>query len=150
MFHSLSPSGRAGAGLLLSCIILFSCTPEKKPSPLKEGKWRGVLTLNDSTGLILPFNFDLAFQNDSTTITIHNAEEKILVTEISFSGDSVFFQMPVFDSEFRCKLNGDSLMNGVWINHSRKEKNVIPFTGVYGETNRFDCPEFDEIFLFEG
>jgi len=130
--------------------ILFSCGNEKRPSPLKEGKWRGVLTLNDSTGLILPFNFDLSFQNDSTAITIHNAEENISVTEISFDKDSVFIRMPIFDSEFRCKLAGDSLMTGNWINHSRKEKNIIPFAAIYGETNRFDCPEFDENFSFEG
>lgn len=134
----------------LITIIFFSCNQAKPPSPLKEGKWRGILTIVDSIGLILPFNFDLSFQNDSTTITIHNAEEKILVNEISFKGDSVFIQMPVFDSEFRCKLSGDSLMSGNWINHSRKEKNVIPFTGIYGEPNRFDCPEYDENLLFEG
>jgi len=131
--------------LVLATCCLFSCsTPVKKHSPLKEGKWRGILTIVDSTGLILPFNFDLAFKNDSTQIVIHNAEEKILVNEIAFKGDSVFIKMPVFDSEFRCKLSGDSLMNGNWINHSRKEKNIIPFTGIYGETNRFDCPEYEE------
>lgn len=135
-------------GLIL--LSLFSCTTEKKHSPLREGKWRGVLTLNDSTELILPFNFDLAFQNDSAVITIHNAEEKIRVTEISFNKDSVIIQMPVFDSEFRCLLTGDTLMTGKWINHSRKEKNVIPFTAVYGQTNRFDCPESDDNYPFEG
>lgn len=133
-----------GFWFLISSFWFFSCTTHKKPSPLKEGKWRGILTFVDSTGLILPFNFDLSFQNDSAKITIHNAEEKILVNEISFKGDSVFIRMPVFDSEFRCKLSGDSLMNGNWINHSRKEKNIIPFTGIYGETNRFDCPEYAE------
>ncbi len=143
------------AFIFLITIIAFSCGNEKKTSPLKEGKWRGVLTLNDSTGLILPFNFDLTFQSrypsgDSAQITIHNAEEKILVTEISFDKDSVFIRMPVFDSEFRCKLTGDSLMTGNWINHSRKEKNIIPFTATYGDVNRFDCPEFDENFSFEG
>ncbi|MBI3501448.1 MAG: TlpA family protein disulfide reductase [Bacteroidetes bacterium] len=140
--------------LLISCIafisILFSCGNAKKISLLKEGKWRGILTLVDSTGLILPFNFDLTFQNDSTKITIHNAEEKIIVNEISFSNDSVFIRMPVFDSEFRCKISGDTLLEGNWYNHSRKDKNVIPFKAVYGETNRFDCPEYDKNFLFEG
>jgi thiol-disulfide isomerase/thioredoxin len=130
--------------LLLATCYFFSCSHPKKPSPLKEGKWRGILTIVDSTGLILPFNFDLSFQNDSTKITIHNAEEKILVNEVSIKGDSVFIKMPVFDSEFRCKLSGDSLMNGNWINHARKEKNIIPFTGIYGEANRFDCPEYEE------
>ena len=130
--------------------LLFSCGNEKKHSVLKEGKWRGILTFVDSTGLILPFNFDLTFQNDSTQIVIHNAEEKILVNEISFGKDSVFIRMPVFDSEFRCKIAGDTLLEGSWFNHSRKDKNVIPFTAIYGETNRFDCPEYNENFPFEG
>jgi thiol-disulfide isomerase/thioredoxin len=142
-----------------SILLLFSCGNEKKsmPSPLKQGAWRGILTLDDSTGLIIPFNFDLSFKNDSTTLVIHNAEEKIFVNEISFSVrtdsdkiDSVFIQMPVFDSEFRCKILGDSLLVGNWINHSRKDKNVIPFTAIYGATNRFDCPEYHENFQFEG
>jgi len=142
----------------LATLVIFSCGNEKKfmTSPLKQGVWRGILTLNDSTGLILPFNFDLSFQNDSTTIVIRNAEEKIVVNEISFltadnnKSDSVVIQMPVFDSEFRCKILGDTLLVGSWINHSRKEKNIIPFTAMYGATNRFDCPEYDKNFPFEG
>jgi thiol-disulfide isomerase/thioredoxin len=144
---------------ILFIFTLLSCGNEKKSmiSPLKQGAWRGILTLDDSTGLILPFNFDLSFQNDSTLIVIHNAEEKIVVNEISFllgdeqkKNDSIIIQMPVFDSEFRCKILGDSLLVGSWINHSRKGKNIIPFTAVYGATNRFDCPEYDTNFRFEG
>ena len=139
--------------LLLSgfiTLILFSCTPKKNSHTLRDGRWRGVLTLNDSTELILPFNFDLDLHNDSTIITIHNAEERISVTEISFNNDSVIIRMPVFDSEFRCKLSGDTLMTGNWFNHSRKDKNIIPFTATYGQTNRFDCPEIDANYPFEG
>ena len=149
--------------------FLISCSSKKKSNPfLKEGTWRGVLTLNDSTGLIIPFNFDLSNKNDSIspsgggeggglTITIYNAEEKIAVNEISFlSGadpektDSIVIKMPVFDSEFRCKILGDTMMTGYWINHSRKDKNVIPFTAVYGATNRFDCPEYKDNFPYDG
>jgi thiol-disulfide isomerase/thioredoxin len=128
----------------------FCCTTPKKHSPLREGIWRGILTLNDTTELILPFNFDLTFQNDSTRITIHNAEERIAVTEISFKNDSIIIQMPVFDSEFRCKITGDTLLTGNWINHARNKKNTIPFTAIYGQTNRFDCPETDTNYPFEG
>ena len=135
----------------ISLLVLLSCGNEKKSaSRLKEGMWRGVLTLDDSTGLIIPFNFDLAFKNDSTSLVIHNAEENIPVQEIAFSGDSIFIKMPVFDSEFRCKIQGDTVFTGNWINHSRSEKNIIPFTATYGETFRFDCPEFKENFPFEG
>jgi len=134
---------------ILSC-LLFSCGNEKKVSPLKEGGWKGVLTLDDSTGLVLPFRFDLTFQNDSAKITIHNAEEKITVNEILFVGDSIFIRMPVFDSEFRCKISGDSLFSGNWINHSRKEKNVIPFMATYGDSDVHGCPQLDKSFEFEG
>src|ERR1041385_3606644 len=115
--------------------LLFSCGNEKKRSALREGGWKGILTLDDSTGLVLPFRFDLSFQNDSAVITVHNAEEKIMVNEISFNGDSVLIRMPVFDSEFRCKLSGDTLFSGNWINHSRKDKNVIPFAATYGDSD---------------
>ena len=141
----------------LLALFLLSCSNEKKSIHLKEGAWRGILTLVDSTGLILPFNFDLTNKNDSTSIIIHNAEENITVTEISFPAgadpektDSIVIKMPVFDSEFRCKIIGDTMLVGNWINHSRKDKNVIPFTAVYGATNRFDCPEYKDNFPFEG
>ena len=137
-------------GLLAACCLLNSCTHEKKVTPLKQGTWRGVLTLVDSIDLTLPFNFDLTQNADSTKIIIHNAEERIVVTEISFSKDSVFIRMPVFDSEFRCKISGDTLFTGNWINHSRKDKNVIPFTATYGQTFRFDCPRFEKNYPYGG
>lgn len=136
----------------LAVIVSFflSCGNERKKSPLKEGGWKGVLTLDDSTGLVLPFRFDLSFQNDSAQITIHNAEEKITVNEISFAGDSVFIRMPVFDSEFRCKLSGDTMFAGNWINHSRKDKNIIPFAATVGDSDVYGCPAFDKSFDYAG
>src|SRR4051812_12877789 len=99
--------------------FFFSCSSPKRTSSLKQGPWRGILTINDSTGLIIPFNFDLSVKNDSTTIIIRNAEEKIVVNEISFlfgtdtsKNDSIVIHMPVFDSEFRCRILGDTLLVG--------------------------------------
>ncbi len=132
--------------------LILSCGGENKTpqsTPLSSGVWRGYLTLNDSTGLILPFNFDLTIKGDSTIIAIHNAEETIIVNEVSFVQDSVFIKMPLFDSEFRCKFSSDSLI-GIWINHSRTEKNIIPFTAIKGETQRFDCPEYASTVSFDG
>lgn len=91
--------------------------------------WQGSLALNDSTSLNFYFKLNL-FANPE--IIIYNAEEAIIITEIKQSADSLFFKMPVFDSEFRCKWQtryekSDSL-SGVWINHARKNKNTIPFS----------------------
>jgi thiol-disulfide isomerase/thioredoxin len=105
---------------------------------LQSGIWRGVLKLNDSTEL--PFNFEIKNTPNELFIDIINADEHIKITEFSFKDDSVFIQMPVFNSEFRLKNNCSS-MTGVWINRSRKEATSIPFTAVYNESKRFLLPE---------
>jgi thiol-disulfide isomerase/thioredoxin len=104
---------------------------------LKPGIWRGVLTLSEKRNeLVLPFNFNVRYFHEFPSIDIMNAEEKITVTEIIFSGDSVHFKMPVFDSEFRTVLKNDTL-RGLWINNSKKEKNKIPFEAYYKDKRRF-------------
>jgi thiol-disulfide isomerase/thioredoxin len=104
---------------------------------LKPGTWRGVLTLSEKKNeLVLPFNFNVKYFQEFLSIDILNAEEKITITEIMLSGDSVNFKMPVFDSEFRTVLKNDTL-RGLWINNSKKEKNRIPFEAYYNDKRRF-------------
>ncbi len=104
---------------------------------VKSGPWHGEFTLNASLNLMLPFNFDLQQNSGNYIITIYNAEESIIVNEITVSKDSLNFKMPVFDSEFRTKIIGDSILKGIWINHSKKENNIIVFTARRGEQSRF-------------
>ncbi|MCC7233371.1 MAG: TlpA family protein disulfide reductase [Bacteroidia bacterium] len=102
---------------------------------LRDGQWRGLLSLNDTT--MLPFTFMVA--ND--TLVLSNNTEKITVTEIETLGDSVFIKMPFFDSEFRMEKT-DFGAKGVFINHGRKSNAVIPATFEFGITYRFsDKPE---------
>lgn len=104
---------------------------------LKIGTYRAVLLLNAENSIELPFNFDVKYNGKKPVIIIKNADERISVDEINIKGDSVNFKMPVFDTEFRTVLKGDTLI-GVWINHYRKEKNSIPFKAIYNQTNRFN------------
>ena len=122
---------KSGA-IIIASLLFFSNSMAQ--SNLRTGAWRGLLKLNDSTQL--PFNFEVKYDLDIYSVVFSNAEEKIIANEIAIKGDSVFIKMPVFDSEFKCKNYGDSL-KGVWINHARKEKNVLPFTAYYGNKNRF-------------
>ncbi len=104
---------------------------------LKVGTYRATLLLNAENNIELPFNFDVNYNGKKPVIIIKNADERITVDEITIKGDSVNFKMPVFDTEFRTVLKGDTLL-GFWINHYRKEKNRVPFKAVYGQTNRFN------------
>lgn len=109
--------------------ILFS------KNKLKEGIYRGSLLI-ESKYLEIPFNFEVKYKGKKPTIIIMNADERIVVDEITVKGDSVNFKMPVFDTEFRTKLvNGN--LEGVWINHYKTERNTMKFTAVFGEQKRF-------------
>ncbi len=122
-------------------IILFSLVTciLNAQAPLQKGKWRIAFQLNDSTEL--PFNIDVK----ENTIDILNAGERISIDEISYSGDSIVLNMPVFDSEIRAKISGDK-MTGNFYNHARKDKNVIPLSGERKEfrfSNSAGTPSFN-------
>jgi thiol-disulfide isomerase/thioredoxin len=117
--------------LFLSFSFLF-CKAQ-----LKEGIWRGVLNLNPEKQLELPFNFEIKTSQGKKILVIHNAQERIVVNETTLKKDSFNFKMPVFDTEFRTRIIGDSVLTGFWINHTKKENNSIAFTAEYGNSQRF-------------
>jgi thiol-disulfide isomerase/thioredoxin len=119
---------RSGMTVVVSLLFLV---PGKAQDLLKKGIWRAALKLNGSTQL--PFNFNIQYTKGKVVMEIMNAEERITIEDLTFSKDSLFIKMPVFDSEFRCKVQQDSI-SGVWINHARKDKNILPFTAVH-------CPD---------
>src|SRR6185436_1561386 len=100
---------------------------------LATGMWRATLSL---PGGELPFNFELKKINDSYIIEIINSQEKISVNEIAFKDDSLFANLPVFDSEIKVKISQNE-MKGEWINYSRKENKSIPFNAEAGIKYRF-------------
>lgn len=97
------------------------------------GIWRATLTLPDAP---LPFNFEMKHQQGKYVMEIINGEEHIHADEITFKDDSIFVHLPVYDSEFRLKVENKK-MHGVWINYARKEVPRIIFNAEYGNALRF-------------
>lgn len=118
---------------LLILVLMSSSLFSKK---LKEGVYRGVLTLNEENNIELPFTFEVKYKGKKPNIIIKNADERIVVDEITIKGDSVNFKMPVFDTEFKTVFVGDNL-EGLWINNYKTTKNKIKFKATYGQSNRF-------------
>src|ERR1043165_4014658 len=116
--------------LALILILLASSLAIAKKAKLREGSYRAVLTLDEAAKLKLPFTFELSKADDHYLIVIRNGDERTKVDEISTRKDSVFFRMPVFDTEFRARVTSGG-MEGFWINHCRKEKYKIPFRAEY-------------------
>lgn len=101
---------------------------------LLSGMWRASLMLPAGE---LPFEMELQTLDQKTTAVIINASEKIMVNDISFDGDSVFFRMPYYDSEIRAAVLGNSL-SGMYYNYNRTDKNQIPFYAEHGLNYRFN------------
>ncbi len=116
-------------------LLLLLISTAQSQSRLQQGSWRFSLQLNDTVEL--PFNTEVK----EKTIDVINAGERIAVDEITYSGDSVFIRMPIFDSEFRGKFSQTEI-TGNYLNHARRNKNVISFRADYGLGFRFiDRPQ---------
>lgn len=113
--------------------FLFLILPFSITAQLKEGNWEGNLILNDSLLIKLPLRIQIEKVKGQLTFSFLNAEEKITVENLKFKKDSVFFRMPVFDSEFKCLKIGDNRLKGIWVNKSRSTKNKINFEAQHKE-----------------
>ena len=100
---------------------------------LALGIWRAVLF---TPGGELPFNFEINKSKEQYTITLINGDERLLLDDIKTTGDSVIARFPVYESELRLKLNGDTL-TGVFNNLTRQTNASIPMKAVAGDSRRF-------------
>jgi thiol-disulfide isomerase/thioredoxin len=152
--------------------ILAGCVePNTTFEKIPPGIWRGVLLLDrqpvqkygDDRDIVkkfetdseLPFNFEVIYDNDSVFhIVIHNAEERIKVTDIKFgrdkatAKDTVVIDFPVYDTQIRA-IYEDGVMEGDWI-VNYKENYSIPFKAVHGVSERFTLVDNDDILDVDG
>lgn len=116
-------------------LILFSvssCKPSDKE--IDAGMWRA--TIKTSSAAEIPFNFELIDSAGVKYINLINGEERLRVDEISFSFDSVFIRMPLFDTEIRAKNKGN-ILSGQWIIHLADRDAVMQFDAKSGDDWRF-------------
>lgn len=112
---------------LLGLIVLSGCN--KSINLPKEGFWRAALEIGE--GREIPFLLD--YRNDNSLL-IYNAEETIEVSEVTLKGDSIIIQMPVFEGVLKGVFS-EKTIKGDFIKASLDR--VVPFTMVYGDTDRF-------------
>jgi thiol-disulfide isomerase/thioredoxin len=101
---------------------------------LKTGIWRGALITASANEI--PFNFEVTNTGGKQELAIINSTEHFKVTDVTAKGDSVFIKMPLFDSEFRLKLDGNNL-KGHYIRHLGDRDVPMDFTATAGTPWRF-------------
>jgi len=123
--------------------IGLSSSAQEIKTVFKTGNWLGIIQLDDASHISdMPFNFKhVVLKNGKSSIEILNADEKIVVKEISIKGDSLKMKLPVFQSEIIALIQKDKL-SGIYYPKGKSEGNGYNFTAFFGITDRF--PAFKE------
>ncbi len=124
--------------LILALFMVACGTPapqEKVELQPQQGKWRMLMALTELQQL--PFTFELSNEQDHWMMEIINHKEKILVDEIERRGDSLFVQLPIFESEFHLKIVEAGKMEGIWINRYKSDDYQIPVKATFNQAYRF-------------
>lgn len=126
--------------LLVGCgsdqdIETTDAAPESTTPELVVGDWVFKMDLGEG---VLPFNAQLTKGESGLELHIINDLETIILGDLRQDGDSVFFTLPVFDSEFRGVTTDGSTIEGVWCNFIKGPEYMIPFTAVSGTSDRFE------------
>ncbi len=91
----------------------------------------------DLNGKTLPFLIELKEKEGKLSISIFNGKEEINVNHITQKQDSIFFDMPVFESSFFLKIVDSTTLVGNWVNYYKSDNYKIPVSFYYGESYRF-------------
>ena len=106
-----------------------------KPDQLRNGSWRATLLRKD--GLEIPFNFTTDTKGGKKVLYVKNAGEELLVDEVTVKGDSVFINLPFFESSIKAKLDAKGNLNGLWFKRLSDHDQIMSFSAIYNHAERF-------------
>ena len=95
--------------LISSFVFTFlSVTAQKELA----SNYRAYLVRQDGNTVV--FTIEVQKEEGETVLYIINADERIKISPVTITKDSVNFSMPVFESYFASKRNTDGTLEGVW------------------------------------
>jgi len=101
----------------------------------KATSYRVVLHREDGNQIVFMMNAGTV--NGRPQWVIRNAGERITIDSIVQKGDSLFVEMPLFDSRMRLHVSPDKSMTGTWTRAITSGIAVMPLSATPGVTNRF-------------
>ena len=102
---------------------------------VKEGLWRA--SINRPDGKQIVFNLRSSVENGKTVLYLINAGESMRIPDVHIVGDSIFINMPVFESGFKARMVSKDSMNGIWHRAAVGKLIQIPFAATARNPQRF-------------
>jgi len=117
-------------------------------STLKNGTWRATILREDGNQIV--FNLDVDQKKGKTIFYVVNGAEKMKVDDVRFVKDSLFVNMPVFESSFKLKVVAQDSIAGTWIKRGTTQDQTMPFTASANQPYRFAAVNGDATELAGG
>jgi len=102
---------------------------------LRNGLWRASLLREDGNHIF--FNLQVQQQKEKIILYVVNGQEKMLVKDIQLVKDSMFIDMPVFESSFKLKIISKDSIAGTWYKRGSVKDLEMPFTASAKQNFRF-------------
>jgi thiol-disulfide isomerase/thioredoxin len=99
--------------------------------------WRVALDRKDGKQVV--FKLEQTKEEDKTILYVINAAERIRITDVKIAGDSMFFDMPAFESSFRVKLQDNSDLSGTYIKGTAGGTQYWPLYATANSKDRFSA-----------
>jgi len=124
--------------LLLFAIAFVAIISCSKINEMKQGPWLGVIQIDPlDRSMDLPFNMNYSLSPDaSPQMVISNADEKIVINEITRNGDTLIMKLPVFVRKIKVVFRNDSLV-GNYYPKGISAGNPYKFYAIAGVIDRF-------------
>ncbi len=130
---------------LILYIILnfFLCTGAKAilaiatgdSNRISLGIWRGEILRADGHPIV--FIFQTREVSGRIIIHVINGTERLLVDNVRQQGDSLFIDMPFFDSHFSLRIVNEKTLTGDWVKISGSKQTRVPFRAIFNQASRF-------------
>jgi thiol-disulfide isomerase/thioredoxin len=114
--------------LIILPLFVLSCTPKRDV----VGTWRAEVEMQEQQ---LPFTFDILQDSGRYRAIIRNADEELVLDEVSLQGDTLVMQLHIFDAQIRANVS-DGKMKG-WFIKNYALNATLPFSATLGDTHRF-------------
>ncbi|MEO6000349.1 MAG: TlpA disulfide reductase family protein [Chitinophagaceae bacterium] len=102
---------------------------------MKNGICRSSLLRQDGQAII--FNFETKDSAGRKVLYVLNGGEKLFVDNIKTKGDSIFIEMPFFESGFAARLDENGNLHGSWLKKGTDSVRIMPFIAMFNQPLRF-------------
>lgn len=118
-------------------LVLGSCANQLNTGALllQNGVWHASIWRPDGQPIV--FNFEVSDSAHRKVIYIMNASDRMLVDSVRRHGDTIFFHMPFFNSDFWGHFQNDGSLKGAWVRHLPGKDLSMPFTAIPNADYRF-------------